>query len=91
MYARAGGDAAVPWAGEKGGEQRAPSTDGGGEPNRFLARLGLGTVATVRLASTAALRKKLSVDRVRGATGSNRHLVEVLAQRRTARRRQTGS
>ena len=43
--------------------------------------------ATVRHSSTAALRKKLSAERGRGA-GSNRHLVEVLAQRRSMRRRQ---
>ncbi len=90
-YAHALMEAAVAWAEEKGVEQMSAFTDGSRETNRFLARLGLGTVATVRLASTAALRKKLSVERARGATGSNRHLVEVLAKRRTARRRATGS
>lgn len=90
-YAHALMEAAVSWAEEKGVEQMSAFTDGSRETNRFLARLGLGTVATVRLASTAALRKKLSVERVRGAAGSNRHLVEVLAQRRTARRRQAGA
>lgn len=90
-YGHALMDAAVAWAEEKGVEQVSAFTDGTRETNRFLARLGLGTVATVRLASTAALRKKLSVERVRSAPGGNRHLVEVLAQRRTARRRQGGA
>ncbi|KQT89254.1 hypothetical protein ASG49_15805 [Marmoricola sp. Leaf446] len=90
-YAHALMEAAVSWAEEKGVEQMSAFTDGSRETNRFLARLGLGTVATVRLASTAALRKKLSVERARSAAGSNRHLVEVLAQRRTARRRQAGA
>lgn len=90
-YAHALMEAAVSWAEEKGVEQISAITDGSRETNRFLARLGLGTVATVRLAGTAPLRKKLSVERARGAAGSNRHLVEVLAQRRTARRRQTGA
>ena len=63
-------------------------TDGNRETNRFFARLGLTTLGTVRHSSVPGVRKKLSVEgRHRGA-GSNRHLVEVLAQRRSARRRQ---
>jgi hypothetical protein len=53
--------------------------------------MGLAGSATVRHASTPALRKKLSVARSRVGAGGNRHLVEVLAQRRSMRRRQTGA
>ena len=90
-YAHALMDAAVTWAEEKDVEQVSAFTDGNRETNRFFARLGLQTVATVRLVSTPALRKKLSVERARPGAGTNRHLVEVLAQRRSARRRQAGA
>ena len=80
-------EAAVAWAEEKDITQIAVVTDGNRDTNRFFARLGLGTLGTVRHVPTAALRKKLTSERGRG--GSNRHLVEVLAQRRSMRRRQT--
>ena len=53
--------------------------------------MGLASTANVRQAGTAALRKKLSADRSRIAVGGNRHLIEVLAQRRSMRRRQSDS
>lgn len=81
-------EAAVSWAEDKGVDQVTAFTDGSRENNRFLARLGLATVATVRLSSTAGLRKKLASDRAGAARPGNRHLVEVLAARRSARRRQ---
>jgi GNAT superfamily N-acetyltransferase len=89
-YAHALMEAAVTWAEEKDIAQVTTMTDADRETNRFFARLGLASSATVRQAPTAALRKKLSADRGRVA-GGNRHLVEVLAQRRSMRRRQAGS
>lgn len=85
-YGQALMEAAVTWAEEKGVTQLTAVTDGNRETNRFFARLGLATLGTVRHSSVAGLRKKLSVER--GRPGGNRHLVEVLAQRRSMRRRQ---
>jgi GNAT superfamily N-acetyltransferase len=85
-YGHALMDAALTWAEDKDISHITVVTDGNRDTNRFFARLGLGTLGTVRHAHTAALRKKLVVDR--GRTGANRHLVEVLAQRRSLRRRQ---
>ncbi len=80
-------EATLAWAEEKDITQITVVTDGNRDTNRFFARLGLSTLGTVRHAHAAALRKKLSVDRGRGSRG-NRHLVDVLAQRRSLRRRQ---
>jgi GNAT superfamily N-acetyltransferase len=86
-YGHALMEAAVAWAEEKDISAITVVTDGNRDTNRFFARLGLGTLGNVRHANAAALRKKLSTER--GRTGGNRHLVEVLAQRRSARRRQS--
>jgi GNAT superfamily N-acetyltransferase len=83
-------EAALTWAEEKDINQVTAITDGNRETNRFFARLGLTTLGTVRHSSVAGLRKKLSSDRV-GVGGGNRHLVHVLAQRRSMRRRQESS
>ena len=85
-YGHALMDAALAWAEEKDITQITVVTDGNRDTNRFFARLGLGTLGNVRHANVAALRKKLSTERTR--VGGNRHLVEVLAQRRSMRRRQ---
>ncbi len=85
-YGHALMEAAIAWAEEKDIAQITAVTDGNRETNRFFARLGLSTLGNVRFASTASLRKKLSTER--GRVGGNRHLVEVLAQRRSMRRRQ---
>jgi GNAT superfamily N-acetyltransferase len=85
-YGHALMEAALVWAEEKDIPQITAVTDGNRETNRFFARLGLGTLGNVRHVHTTALRKKLSTER--GRTGGNRHLVEVLAQRRSMRRRQ---
>jgi N-acetylglutamate synthase-like GNAT family acetyltransferase len=55
----------------------APSTTR--DANRFMARLGFGPVATIRVASTAAIRQRISPQSLGG-----RH--KVLAARRTQRR-----
>ncbi|WP_027862419.1 GNAT family N-acetyltransferase [Marmoricola sp. URHB0036] len=85
-YGHALMEAALAWAEEKDITQITVVTDGNRDTNRFFARLGLGTLGNVRHAHTAALRKKLTTERAR--SGGNRHLVEVLAQRRSMRRRQ---
>ena len=90
-YAHVLMEAAATWAEEKDIHQITAITDGDRDTNRFFARMGLTSAATVRQAGTSALRKKLSADRSRIAVGGNRHLIEVLAQRRTMRRRQAGS
>lgn len=82
-------ETAVTWAEEKDISQVTAITDGNRDTNRFFARLGLSTLGNVRHSHTAGLRKKLAVERARG--GGNRHLVEVLSQRRSMRRRQGAS
>lgn len=79
-------DAALSWAEEKDINDVTALTDGNRETNRFFARLGLATVGNVRHSSVTSLRKKLATER--GHHVGNRHLVEVLAQRRSMRRRQ---
>lgn len=83
-------EAAVSWAEEKGIHEITAITDGNRDTNRFFARLGLATFGTVRHSSVVGLRKLLSHER-RGTLGRNRHLVEVLAQRRSMRRREGSS
>jgi N-acetylglutamate synthase-like GNAT family acetyltransferase len=83
-FARALLEVAVSWAEEAGvGNVTAITTAQSRDTNRFLARLGLAPVATVRVSTTAALRKKLTPERP-GA----RALGAVLAQRRSMRRRE---
>lgn len=74
-------EAAVEWAEDKGIEHvTAITASNSRDTNRFLARLGLSQVATVRGASTAALRDKLR-------PAPSRSVSRVLAQRRTMKRR----
>jgi GNAT superfamily N-acetyltransferase len=85
--------AAVSWA-EEHGTTHVVTVAGGEtrESSRFLARLGLSPVATVRVASTAALRAKLPVEvpaLMRGGVGQRNNLGQVLAARRASRRSQS--
>jgi GNAT superfamily N-acetyltransferase len=74
-------DAAVAWAEEKDiAHVTAITASNSRDTNRFLARLGLSPIATVRAATTVSLRDKL-----RPAPG--RSVSRVLAQRRSMRRR----
>ncbi len=82
-------DAALSWAEGKDISELTAITDGNRETNRFFARLGLATFGTMRHSTVAALRKRLASER--GQHSGNRHLVEVLAQRRSMRRRQGAS
>jgi len=80
-------DAAVTFAEDRGINHVASAAVAGSrEANRFLARLALGPLATLRLAPTAAVRAKLST-RTRHAVGvrPSRQLSQVLAARRSLR------
>ena len=87
-YGHALMEAALVWAEEKDIPQITAVTDGNRDTNRFFARLGLYTLGVVRHSSVAVVRKKLSVER---GTSGNRHLKEVLARRRSMRRRQASA
>ena len=89
-YGHALMDVALTWAEEKDINQITAVTDGNRETNRFFARLGLTTLGIVRHSSVAGLRKKLAAERGH-VGGVNRHLVEVLARRRSLRRRQASA
>ena len=85
-YARALLEAGVNWAEDSGlGFVTAVTTAASRDANRFLARWGMSAAATVRIAPTALLRSKLS-PALRTGTPAAR---QVLAQRRSLRRRQT--
>jgi GNAT superfamily N-acetyltransferase len=85
-------EATVTWAEEKNtGHVVAAASVSSRDANRFMARLGLGQMAVVRGASTAALRAKLPVETPAAArVGSRTHrsVGHVLAQRRSLRRAQ---
>jgi ribosomal protein S18 acetylase RimI-like enzyme len=86
-YARAMLDAALSWAEEKDVTHiTAITTSNSRDTNRFLARLGLGTAATIRIASTASMRRKLAPEVIR-SRDARRQLGRVLAQRRSIQRR----
>ncbi|MGO4256229.1 GNAT family N-acetyltransferase [Marmoricola sp. RAF53] len=86
-FARALLDAAVTWAEEKDvSHVTAITSSSSRDTNRFLARLGLATVATVRVASTSTLRRRLTPEPLR-PLDARRNLGRVLAQRRSIQRR----
>lgn len=57
------------------------------DANRFLARLGLAPEATLRLAPTHVVRAKVAAQRPGGSRGASPRLAQVLAARRSVRRR----
>lgn len=83
-------EATVTWAEEKGTPHVvAAAFAASRDANRFMARLGLGQIAVVRGATTAALRSKLPVEppaAARVGSRSHRSVGHVLAQRRSMRR-----
>lgn len=86
-FAKALLDAAVTWAEEKDvSHVTAITSSASRDTNRFLARLGLATVATVRVANTGMLRRKLTPEVLRPIDG-RRNLGRLLAQRRSVQRR----
>ena len=89
-YARALLDAALSWAEEKDVSHITAITNSTSrDTNRFLARLGLGTAATIRIASTAVMRRKLAPEVIRSPE-ARRQLGRMLAQRRLVQRRALG-
>jgi GNAT superfamily N-acetyltransferase len=86
-YARALLDAALSWAEEKDvAHVTALATNNSRDANRFLARLGLGTAATLRVGSTATVRRKLAPEVVRSQE-ARRQIGRMLAHRRSVQRR----
>ncbi len=86
-FARMMLDAAVTWAEDKDVSHiTAITSSSSRDTNRFLARLGLATVASVRVANTAMLRRKLTPEALR-PNDARRNLGRILAQRRSTQRR----
>ncbi|MFC6043665.1 GNAT family N-acetyltransferase [Nocardioides hankookensis] len=85
-------EAAVSWAEELGiGHVATAAVAGSRDANRFMARIALGPYAVLRVATTHAVRSRLSVHR-RPATATNgRQLTQVLAARRSLRRSRAGA
>lgn len=85
-------DGALAWAEERGiGTVLAGSSTTDRETNRFLARLGLGQVGTLRAAAVPALRARLLRDATPGRLGrATRRTGQVVAARRSQRRSRTG-
>jgi GNAT superfamily N-acetyltransferase len=83
-------DAAVTFAEECGaGHVSTAAASGSRDANRFMARLGLGPTATLRIAPTTAVRAKLAAHRLPVARPT-RQLTHVLAVRRSMRRQAAG-
>lgn len=85
-------EAAVSWAEEKDTTHLiAAASVHSRDANRFMARLGLSPIATVRAAAVPALRSKLPVEPPAGAMVNSRNhrtVGHVIAQRRLQRRAQ---
>lgn len=76
-------DAAVSWTEDRGiGHMATATTSGVRDANRFMARLAMAPQAVLRVATTSAVRSKVS-PQGRG----NRQLTQVLAARRSQRQR----
>lgn len=88
-------EATVSWAEEKAiGHVLCAASVNSRDANRFMARLGLCAIATVRAASVSTLRAKLPVEppaAARVGTRNHRTVGQVLAQRRSLRRAQAKS
>jgi predicted N-acetyltransferase YhbS len=82
-------DAAVGFAEELGIAHVGTAVNAGArESNRFMARLALGPLATLRVAPTSAVKGRLHAQRPGVARPSGRQLPKVLAARRSMRRGQ---
>lgn len=85
-------EATVTWAEEKDSSHViVAATASSRDTNRFMARLGLGQAALMRIATVASLRARLPVETpvvARVGTRSHRSVGQVLAQRRSLRRAQ---
>jgi predicted N-acetyltransferase YhbS len=84
-------EAAVSYAEERDiGHVASAALTGSRDANRFMARLALGPVATLRLAPTAAVRARLAT-RAPGVLTPSRQLTQVIAARRSLRRSRAGA
>jgi GNAT superfamily N-acetyltransferase len=86
-------ESAVTWAEELGVTHVATAAVAGSrDANRFMARIALGPYAVLRVATTHAVRSRLSAAmRPAGAgNGHGRQLTQVLAARRSLRRSRAG-
>jgi N-acetylglutamate synthase-like GNAT family acetyltransferase len=85
-------EATVSWAEEKdSGHVIVAATASSRDTNRFMARLGLGQAALMRVATVPSLRSRLPVETpaaARVGSRSHRSVGQVLAQRRSLRRAQ---
>ena len=85
-------DSAVSFAEEHGiGHVATAAAAGSRDANRFMARLSLGPQAVLRVASTHAVRSKLTAQRPAVQRASGRQLTQVLAARRSMRRSQSST
>src|SRR5262245_25977673 len=82
-------DAAVAWAEERGAGHVATAVSSTArDSNRFMARLALGPIATLRLAPTTVVRAKVAAQGP-PVPRPARQLTHVLAVRRSMRRQDT--
>ncbi|GAB3783727.1 GNAT family N-acetyltransferase [Nocardioides ungokensis] len=82
-------DSAVSFAEEHGiGHVATAASAGSRDANRFMARLSLGPQAVLRVATTHAVRSKLTAQRPSVQRANGRQLTQVLAARRSMRRNQ---
>jgi GNAT superfamily N-acetyltransferase len=85
-------DAAVTWAEELGiGHVATAAVAGSRDANRFMARIALGPYAVLRVATTHAVRSRLSAQRRPAQSSGGRQLTQVLAARRSMRRSRAGA
>ncbi|GAA4720892.1 GNAT family N-acetyltransferase [Nocardioides conyzicola] len=84
-------DSAVTWAEELGVAHVATAAVAGSrDANRFMARIALGPYAVLRVATTHAVRSRLSAHRRPVSAGNGRQLTQVLAARRSLRKSRAG-
>ncbi|GAB2447401.1 hypothetical protein GCM10027062_31380 [Nocardioides hungaricus] len=80
-------DTAVSWAEELGiGHVATAAVAGSRDGNRFMARIALGPYAVLRVATTHAVRSRLTSHRRPATSTGGRQLTQVLAARRSLRR-----
>jgi GNAT superfamily N-acetyltransferase len=85
-------DASVSWAEELGiGHVATAAVAGSRDANRFMARIALGPYAVLRVATTHAVRARLTAQRRPAQSSGGRQLTQVLAARRSLRRSRAGA
>jgi GNAT superfamily N-acetyltransferase len=85
-------EAAVSFAEERGiGHVASASLSSSRDANRFMARLGLGPQAVLRAGTTQTLRSRLVAQRPAVARPRGRQIGQVLAARRSQRKRESAA